>query len=76
MTYDLINMNYNCQEKIEKIKTDKKLSILFIMLFFLLNPQIINKILYKTILLFEILLMLFLYLIYHEMIKKYILISR
>jgi hypothetical protein len=76
MTYDLINMNYNCQEKIEKIKTDKKLSILFIMLFFLLNPQIINKILYKTILLFEILLILFLYLIYHEMIKKYILISR
>jgi hypothetical protein len=69
-------MNYNCQEKIEKIKTDKKLSILFIMLFFLLNPQIINKILYKTILLFEILLILFLYLIYHEMIKKYILISR
>ena len=76
MTYDLINMNYNCQEKIEKIKNDKKLSILFIMLFFLLNPQIINKILYKTILLFEILLILFLYLIYHEMIKKYILISR
>lgn len=69
-------MNYNCQEKIEKIKNDKKLSILFIMLFFLLNPQIINKILYKTILLFEILLILFLYLIYHEMIKKYILISR